>query len=188
VGDSEKKIAALLAATTAKKAFFENLKKKPAPPLEGALWLNSKPIQPEDVRGKPIQLHFWSIGCGPCLYELPRLEEMWGRSSRQRLADRPVFISIHPYVDGDELQELRDLLREKHITFPVMVDSRDPDAKAWGKTSAYYRVYSNPSDVWIDERGYVVRLDAEARGVGEGDWWMGSVDNKRPTSQIEKGR
>ena len=170
VGDSEEKIAALLTAAKAKKAFYEELKKKSVPPLEGALWLNSEPIRLADARGKRIRLHFWSIGCWPCVAELPRLQQQWERDFRQN-ADSAFFVSIHPYVDGDGLQQLKDLLRKKHITFPVMVDSRAPDGKAWGKTSAYYRVYSEPSDVWIDDKGYFARLAPEG-WVSEGNWWM----------------
>ena len=186
VGDSKDKIAALVAAAQARKAFYEALKKKPAPPLESAVWLNTEPIRLEDARGKHIQLHFWSIGCGPCRYELPRLEEEWGHSppgpsrGRTMRGDRNdyVFISIHPYVDGDELQQLKDLLREKHITFPVMVDSRAPDGKFWGKTSAYYKVYSEPSDVMIDEKGRIAdissggRVDRRRQLVDEAQWTL----------------
>ena len=110
-GDSREKIAALLVAAQAKKAFYEALKKKPAPPLEGDLWLNTGPIRLEDLMGKSIQLHFWSISCGPC-HELLRLEQEWGHSppgpgrrAGSRRGDH-VFISIHPYVDGDGLQRL----------------------------------------------------------------------------------
>ncbi|MGA2255540.1 MAG: hypothetical protein ABSG53_12825, partial [Thermoguttaceae bacterium] len=71
------------------------------------------------------------------------------------------------------------------ITFPVMVDSRAPDGKAWGKTSAYYHVYSEPSDVWIDEKGHVARISSERGCVGEGDRWMGTVDDRRPENQTE---
>jgi hypothetical protein len=79
-------------------------------------------------------------------------------------------------VDGKELQELKDLLGKQHITFPVMVDSRAPDGKAWGKTSASYRVFAEPSEVWIDTNGYVVRHDDADRAlVQENDWWMRSL-------------
>ena len=86
-----------------------------------------------------------------------------------------MFLSIHPYVDGDGLQHLKELLHNRHITFPVMVDSPAPDGKAWGKTSAYYRVYSGQPDVWIDKEGRVARLDLERGWVSENDWWWGAV-------------
>jgi len=186
VGDSEGKIVVLMAAAQAKKAFYEALKKKPAPPLEGALWLNIEPIRLGNARGKQVQLHFWGMSCGPCLQQLPQLERVWGNSSIRGNRDNYVFISIHPYVDGEGLQQLKDLLRDKQITFPVMVDSPAPDGKAWGKTSAYYRVYSEPSDVWIDEKGHVARLSSERDWVSESDCWMGTMDDRRPTNQIEK--
>ena len=177
VGDSMETIAASLAAAKAKKAFLEELKKKPAPPLDGALWLNTEPIRLEDARGKQIQLHFWSVGCGPCVYELPRLQKAWECSKRTR-GDSSLFVSIHPYVDGDGLRQLKEILRDQRITFPVMVDSRV--AKAWGRTSAHYGVYSEPTNVWIDEKGYVVRHDSERQFVGEHDRWMTDRNEKKP--------
>lgn len=182
VGDSEEKIAALLTAAKTKKTFYEELKKKPVPPLEGDLWLNSEPIRLEDARGKHIRLHFWSMGCGPCVHELPQIQQEWERESRHH-ADPTVFISIHPYVNGNELQQLKDLLRKQHITFPVMVDSREPDGKAWGKTSAYYHVYSEPSEVWIDDKGNLARLDSERGWVNENDWWMSDLTKNASKSK-----
>ena len=97
-----------------------------------------------------------------------------------------MFISIHPYVDGSGLQQLKDLLREKHITFPVMVDSRAPDGKSWGKTSAYYKVYSEPSDVMIDGTGHIAGISSEDGWVGEGNLLMGTMDGSQPTNRTEK--
>jgi hypothetical protein len=117
------------------------------------------------------------------------LEQAWGHSPPGRVRgdrDNYVFICIHPYLEGEELQELKNLLRDKHITFPVMVDSRTPDDKAWGKTSAYYRIYSEPSDVWIDEKGHVARLSSEHGWVAEGDGWMGAVDDRRRKNPTDK--
>lgn len=172
-GESEEQIPVLLAAAEAKKAFLEELKRKPAPPLEAALWLNSEPIRLDDVRGKSVQLHFWNIGCGPCMYDLPRLQEDWERS-RTGLADPSLFIAMHAYVNGDGLQALKDVLREKRITFPVMVEANAPGMMYWGKTSADYRVFSVPSDVWIDEHGHVARHDLERNWIdaSQVDRWL----------------
>jgi len=86
-------------------------------------------------------------------------------------------------VDGNELEQLKDLLRKQHVTFPVMVDSRAPDGKAWGKTSAYYHVYSEPSEVWIDDRGHLARLDSEQGLVNEKDRWMNNHTKNEPKSK-----
>jgi hypothetical protein len=178
VGDPPEKMAALLAAAQAKKAFYEGLKKKPVPPLEGALWLNTKPIRLEDARGKRIRLQFWSMTCGPCVYKLPQIQSEWETESKHS-ANPPVFVSIHPYVDGKELQQLKEFLKKQHITFPVMVDSREPNGKAWGKTFAYYAIYSVPSKVWIDDKGHFVRREPDG-WMGESDWWMSNVGTSEP--------
>ena len=168
---------------------MEELKRKPAPPLNAALWLNSEPIRLEDFRGKTIQLHFWNIGCGPCIYELPRLQEDWERF-RKSLADPPLFIGVHAYVDGEDLQELKDLLQEKRISFPVMVEAKAPGAMYFGKTSADYRVFSVPSDVWIDEGGHVARHDLERSWVDarQVDRWLNPEPPAKTRSTATEGR
>jgi thiol-disulfide isomerase/thioredoxin len=189
VGESEEQIPVLLAAAQAKKAFLEELKRKPAPPLKAAHWLNSEPIRLEDARGKSVQLHFWNIGCGPCMFELPQLQENW-ELSQEGLADPPLFIAVHAYVDGDGLQALEKLLREKRITFPVMVEAKAPGVQYWGKTSADYRVFSVPSDVWIDEQGHVARHDLEGNWISarQVDRWLNPEPPAKARSTAAEGQ
>ena len=186
-GESEEQIPVLLAAAEAKKAFLEKMKQKPAPPLMAALWLNSEPIRLEDARGKSVQLHFWNIGCGPCISELSLLQENWERS-RQGLANTSLFIAIHAYVDGDGLQALKDVLRKKRITFPVMVEANAPGVMYWGKTSADYRVFSVPSDVWIDEQGHVARHDLERNWIdaNQVDRWLAPEQPAKAHSTVDQ--
>jgi peroxiredoxin len=156
VGDSAETIDALTAAAKSRDEFYNNLKSKEAPELEYSKWINSKPLQLSDYKGKTIILHFWGLHCAPCMYELPRLQEQYGRV---RDISSEIFISIHPFVDGDDLEELNKTIKEKGITFPVMIDAPDSENTSWGKTFKKYMIYGIPFDVKIDKTGHVYQID-----------------------------
>jgi thiol-disulfide isomerase/thioredoxin len=152
-GDSQERINILLAGAKARDAFYKNkkLSEGPAPSLEGARWLNSEPIQLSEQVGKEVILHFWGIGCAPCIAELPDLQ----REYRVSNESGPLFISIHPYVEGEYLETLKEKMREYSITFPVMVDKNVVGKPYWGKTFMKYMVDSIPTDIKIDKTGHI---------------------------------
>jgi hypothetical protein len=165
-GDSEEKIAAMVAIAKAKKAFLAELKKKLAPPLDGALWLNSKPIRLEDLRGKRIQLYF--ISRPPAGLDLSRLQKDWSRHSPNPADESyDVLIAVHPYVEGDDLERLKDEVRQRGITLPVMVDSRAPGDTVPGKAYASYGIpaWMEHREVLIDKTGHVSHHGSEEEFV-----------------------
>jgi hypothetical protein len=99
-------------------------------------------------------------------------------------------------MDEEGIEELEDFLRENKIAFPVMVDSREPDNRAWGKTCADYRVYSVPCEVRINAKGHVVQHGGERVYVNKKSWWVRNLpraeaDMKtgdRPTLPFERGK
>jgi hypothetical protein len=186
VEDSDELIAALVAAAKAKKEFYEDLKRRPAPPLEGTAWINSKPIRLENAKGKQVVLLFWGIGCKGAEKEVPLLQWEYDFLRRQPSSDR-LLISVHQYVDGGDLEELKEFLRKNGITtLPVMIDSRAPDGLSWGKTFAHYRVFGMPRKVNIDEKGHFAGFETE-ECVGVGDWWTKNFKRK-PTGGKEAQR
>ena len=168
VGDSEEKNDALVTAAKAREDFYNKLRSEEAPGLEYSEWINSKPIRLADQKGRPIILHFWGLECAPCMHELPQLQKQYGHV----LADTssPLFISIHPFANGNELRQLKKTIEKHGITFPVMVDAPDLGGRSWGKTFKKYMIFGIPKEVKIDEKSHFVEID---RGyIGTGSQWL----------------
>lgn len=182
VGDSQEKIGALVAAAKARDAFYKKLSQTQAPSLEPNEWINSAPIVLTEQKGRPIILHFWSIDCAPCMHELSRLQKQYGPTVESSW--EPLFISIHPFADGQNLRQLKRIIKEYGITFPVIVDSPDPESRSWGKTFKKYRVFNVPTEVRINQNGYFAGIDKEY--ISTNNWWMKNPDISNALYNKEK--
>ena len=173
VGDSNETINALTDAAMLREEFYKNLKLKEAPALEYSKWINSEPISLDDCKGKKIILHFWGCNCAPCLSELSQLQEQYGQQTSYPSPE--LFISLHQYVDGDDLDQLNETINEYGITFPVMIDAPDPENLSWGKTYRKYMVFAIPTEVKIDKNGHFEEID-KAPVDTESHWIENSKD------------
>ncbi len=87
-------LACALLAIAAFAWFASPTKGQPAPPITAGQWLNHTGPAPtlESLRGKWVLLDFWGTFCGPCLREIPQLNDL-----SRRLAPRGlVLLGISP--------------------------------------------------------------------------------------------
>ncbi len=169
VGDSNDTINALAAAAKARKEFYKNLSQEQVPALEPDKWINSDPIVLAEQKGRPVILHFWSLGCRPCIAELPQLQKQYGHTVES--STEPLFISIHPVAGDQELSELKKVIKKHEITFPVMVDSGPFEPPFGGKTFKKYMVGSFPTDITIDETGHISKIPEDIF-INANSWWI----------------
>jgi beta-lactamase regulating signal transducer with metallopeptidase domain/thiol-disulfide isomerase/thioredoxin len=130
------------------------------PPLPASGWLDGKPLNWKDLRGKVVMLHFWEVGCGPCLNELP-LVAGWHENAAQ---NGTMVIGIHPPTK--DLAAVRKVLARFDAKYPVLIDS--PAAKKGG-LGLLHDWFGNsywPHTVLIGKDGLV---------AAHGDLWMGDV-------------
>jgi len=79
--------------------------------LEGAPW------KVADARGKVLVLNVWGQWCGPCVAEMPHLQQVWSALSK---ADRPVqFMGIN---SRDGVETAKAFLSANKITYPSLQD------------------------------------------------------------------
>jgi thiol-disulfide isomerase/thioredoxin len=112
------------------------------PSFDGATeWLNATGAHAaHEAEGHPTLVHFWSVSCGVCKENLPRVAE-W----RDRLGARGLrVVAVHmPRHEADtDAEVVRDAVTECGITEPCAVDNghklRDAFQNEQGYVPAYY--------------------------------------------------
>jgi thioredoxin-like negative regulator of GroEL len=96
--------------------------RSPLPSLEGATaWVNGK-VAPEELRGRPVVVSFWSKSCYMC-HDSAELVAAW----RDKFEAQGVaFVAVHQPRSEDELDVeavTKDALEEMKLTQPVAIDN-----------------------------------------------------------------
>ena len=109
-------------------------------------WINSAPIELEDLKGKVVLLDFWTFGCWNCYRSFP-----WMNSLEKRLAEEEFqVIGVHTPEFEREKQRGNVVakVKEFELDHPVMIDN----------DFTYWRAMHNkywPAFYIIDKKGQV---------------------------------
>jgi Thioredoxin like C-terminal domain len=127
------------------------------PSLAGATaWLNSDPLDPEDLRGKVVVVDFCTYTCINWLRSLPYVRA-WDQRYR---SDGLVTIGIHTpeFSFERDLDNIRPALEQMRVTYPVVVDN---DYAVWNAFANHYW----PALFFVDAGGRI-----RHHWFGEGDY------------------
>ncbi len=112
------------------------------PALEGATeWLNGSIEEASRAtEGHPVLIHFWSLSCGMCKDNLPKVAE-WRETFREA-GLRPIAIHMPRYPADTDVNAVREALVEYGIIEPAAIDNehklRDAFQNENGYVPAYY--------------------------------------------------
>jgi len=123
---------------------------RPTPPVALPAW-EGAPWRLEDQRGQVVVLNFWASWCEPCRAEMPSLELLAERHTRDRVQ---VMAVNFRETDG----AIRRFLAQTDCSLPILRDVDGGAARDWG-----VRVF--PSTVVIGRDGR-----ATFTVIGELDW------------------
>ena len=121
------------------------LDQRPAPLTLNGTTLQGTPWKVADALDNVLVLNVWGSWCGPCVAEMPHLQQVWSQLSA---AGKPVqFMGIN-YRDGSETAKA--FLRANKITFPSLADDG-------GRTLLALRGKANttPTTLVVDRQGRV---------------------------------
>lgn len=115
-----------------------------APMLACDEWINTGPLDLAALRGQVVLLDFWGTWCGPCVAELPNIQELHELYGQRGLT----VVAVHD--NSTPPQEIREFLEARELTFPVAVDNAN------GTTQGRYNVNAFPTKILIDREGRIV--------------------------------
>ncbi len=104
--------------------------------------LDQNPVRLSDFRGTPVVLNFFASWCGPCLIELPLLQE-----AHLNASDRSYV--IFGVATQDSRGAIEVLADDMQLTFPIVIDGDNSVTRA-------YRVIGPPYTFFIDANGVVM--------------------------------
>ena len=119
----------------------------PMPSLEGATeWLSGSVEEVlQETEGHPVLIHFWSLSCGMCKDNLPRLSE-W-REKYGPAGLKMVAIHMPRYPADTDVNAARETATQHQIADPLAIDNehklRDAFQNENGYVPAYYLFDSN---------------------------------------------
>ena len=109
-----------------------------------------------EFRGSLVLLNFWATWCPPCWEELQIFEQY-----RSRWASKGLRLLSLNVNDPGEVATVRSFVRERKLSFPVLLASRD----LAGVYNVLYRyLFSRrrdlgiPTSFLVDEKGYIIKV------------------------------
>lgn len=94
-----------------------------------------------DLRGQWVMLNFWATWCGPCVDEMPALQQIARENSEDVL-----LLGINFHESADDVQTF---VEQNRLTFPMLINPTDG-------MIADYSVQGLPQTVLIDPEGRLV--------------------------------
>jgi thiol-disulfide isomerase/thioredoxin len=111
------------------------------PSFEGATeWFNATgAAAAEQAKGHPTLVHFWSVSCGMCKDNLPRLSEWRDRYEPDGL--RVIAVHMPRYEADTDTEAVRDAVTTYNITEPCAVDNDHRLRAAFQNEQGYVPAY-----------------------------------------------
>ena len=112
------------------------------PRLDGATeWFGATQAHAEtEAKGQPTLIHFWSLSCGICKDNLPRIAE-WRDTLRER-GLRVIAVHMPRYESDTDVEAVRAAIGTNNIIEPCAIDNehklRDAFQNDQGYVPAYY--------------------------------------------------
>ncbi|ASU35503.1 TlpA family protein disulfide reductase [Mucilaginibacter xinganensis] len=110
--------------------------------------LAGKPVHLSDFKGKLVVLNIWSIGCGPCIAEMPELNKLVKQFSSQ---PNVVFIAL----SGDKTENLVKFLKSREFNYRVLNNAP--------KLADSFQTNALPVHMVIGKNGEVISQSIGAR-------------------------
>lgn len=103
--------------------------------------LDGNEIRSDDYRGKVLLVNFWATWCGPCISEIPDLNEIYKKYKDQG------FELLAVAAQSGNPETIKKFAERMKIEYPIVVGTDAVLLK--------YQVYAFPTDFIIDREGRI---------------------------------
>jgi cytochrome c biogenesis protein CcmG/thiol:disulfide interchange protein DsbE len=94
-----------------------------------------------DLKGKPVLINFWATWCGPCVHEMPFIQQVYEEWQGEEL----VLLAINI---GESSSQAAEFMRSYGFSFPVLLDTNKEVARV-------YNIQYIPTTFLIDKEGII---------------------------------
>ena len=111
------------------------------PQFDGATeWLGGTQANAEaEVQGHPTIVHFWSVSCGICKENLPRIAQ-W-RDENRNFGLRVIAVHMPRYEEDTNVETVREAFSKYEIKEPCAVDNEHKLREAFQNDQGYVPAY-----------------------------------------------
>ena len=118
---------------------------KPAPDFQ-LVNIEGNNVKLSSFKGKPVMLNFWATWCGPCMEEMPFMQQIYKTWSSKGL----VFLSMNT---GEPVSKVKGFAQRysDNYTFPILCDTK-------GEVARRYSIKFLPMTFLIDRDGILLKI------------------------------
>jgi thiol-disulfide isomerase/thioredoxin len=130
------------------------------PRLDGATeWFGATQAHAEaEAAGRPTLVHFWSVSCGVCKENLPRIAQ-W-RDEKKELGLRVIAVHMPRYEADTDVEAVREAISSFNITEACAIDNEHRLREAFHNEQGYVPAY-----YLFDSEGKLRSFAAGERGL-----------------------
>ena len=103
--------------------------------------LNGKIVDSDSARGQYLVVNFWGMWCGPCVAEMPELQQFYDKYRNDK------SVSIFTISNDKDLAELREWMAKRKLTIPTLFDD--------GFVAKTAQIHAFPTTWFIDRDGKI---------------------------------
>ena len=107
------------------------------------------------AQNKLTMINFWEPWCGPCVQEMPELEELY-----ENYADQG-FLIIGVYATEGVESDVDEVLESTGVTYPILTYTSEFDQFQSGFV---------PTSILVDSEGHIIEVEGDTMIVGANDY------------------
>ena len=109
------------------------------PSFEGVTeWINGQ-VSKEDLKGKPVLVHFWAVSCYLCKEGLPIINH-WRDTYGEQYGLKIIGVHMPRSEKDTDVSQVKDTVKQYELTHPIIVDNEHAVTDAFQNefVPAYY--------------------------------------------------